>query len=565
MHALIVEDEAKAATFLFNGLTENGWTVDVATDGQLALAFLQETAYDIVLLDVLLPGRDGWSVIRQMRVLGITTPVIFLTARDSLGERIRGLDSGADDYLVKPFAFSELMARIRTILRRGREVIPTTFKIADLERQILRERPDDEEALEEEVKWESTARHQSVFYGRLQLSDGTLVMQSPGAERLIPDSSKWPPVTNENQPLGETREYHPGPDKTMLLASAKMVSPAVERATPERHFVYTVALDTTPQQNVLGDYRNNLLLVLIGGSLVSAIAGTYVAKRGIRPIHQISAAAHRITANALADRVGATAWPGELAGLATEFDSMLQRLEESFKRLSQFSADIAHELRTPINNLMGEAEVALGRVRSSEEYARVIASSLEEYHRLSALIDSLLFLARAENADLLLHRTWFQAGEELAQILSYHELQASEHGITLHCFGDAKVYADVTLFRRALSNVIANAIKHTTAGGTVTVRVREKTIADAVSRPETRASASSSVELLIEDTGEGIPPEHLGRIFDRFYRVDASRARPTVGVGLGLAIVKTIMELHDGSASIKSELGKATWVSPTSD
>jgi len=138
MHALIVEDEAKAATFLFNGLTENGWTVDVATDGHVALTFLQETAYDIVLLDVLLPGRDGWSVIRQMRASGITTPVIFLTARDSLGERIRGLDLGADDYLVKPFAFSELMARIRTVLRRGREVSATTFRIADLELDLLR-------------------------------------------------------------------------------------------------------------------------------------------------------------------------------------------------------------------------------------------------------------------------------------------------------------------------------------------------------------------------------------------------------------------------------------------
>jgi len=103
----------------------------------------------------------------------------------------------------------------------------------------------------------------------------------------------------------------------------------------------------------------------------------------------------------LAERVGATAWPRELADLAAEFDGMLQRLEDSFKRLSQFSADIAHELRTPINNLMGEAEIALRKERTPNEYARVIASSLEEYHRLADLIDSLLFLARAENARFL--------------------------------------------------------------------------------------------------------------------------------------------------------------------
>lgn len=137
MYALIVEDEAKAATFLFKGLSENGWAVDVAGDGSMALEFLQEKTYDIVLLDVLLPGCDGWSVIRQMRASGVVTPVIFLTARDSLGERIRGLDLGADDYLVKPFAFTELMARIRTILRRGREANPTMLKISDLEVDLI--------------------------------------------------------------------------------------------------------------------------------------------------------------------------------------------------------------------------------------------------------------------------------------------------------------------------------------------------------------------------------------------------------------------------------------------
>ena len=107
MQALVVEDESKAATFLSNGLSENGWAVDIANDGKIAWGFLREKRYDIVLLDVLLPGIDGWSIIRQMRANGIPTPVIFLTARDSLGERIRGLDLGADDYLVKPFAFSE--------------------------------------------------------------------------------------------------------------------------------------------------------------------------------------------------------------------------------------------------------------------------------------------------------------------------------------------------------------------------------------------------------------------------------------------------------------------------
>jgi two-component system heavy metal sensor histidine kinase CusS len=414
-------------------------------------------------------------------------------------------------------------------------------------RQILRERPNDWEALEEEVLWESTARSQSVYYSRLMRDVGALVIQSPGAQTLIPELADCPAPATEDQPLGETREYHPTPGKTLLLASAWVPSSASEPEPPNepRRFIYTVALDITPEQNILRAYRNNLLLVLIAGCVISAGAGTYVARQGIRPIQEISAAAHRITANALAERVGATAWPRELAGLAAEFDGMLQRLEDSFKRLSQFSADIAHELRTPINNLVGEAEIALRKERTSNDYARVIASSLEEYHRLADLIDSLLFLARAENADLSLQMSWFQAGEELAQILSYHDLQASEFEVHLRCSGDAKLFADLTLFRRAVSNVVSNALKHTPPKGSVSIRV---------------GSQFDRVEILVKDTGHGIPSEHLSKLFDRFYRVDGSRATSKTGAGLGLAIVKTIMDLHGGSVTIESELPQGTSV-----
>jgi two-component system heavy metal sensor histidine kinase CusS len=414
-------------------------------------------------------------------------------------------------------------------------------------RQILRERPNDREALEEEVQWESTARSQSVYYSRLTRDVGALVIQSPGAQTLIPDLADCPAPATEDRPLGETREYHPTPGKTLLLASAWVPSSASGGEPPnEPHrFIYTVALDITPELNILRAYGNNLLLVLIAGSVISAGAGTYVARQGIRPIQEISAAAHRITANALAERVGATAWPRELASLAAEFDGMLQRLEDSFKRLSQFSADIAHELRTPINNLMGEAEIALRKERTPNEYTRVIALSLEEYHRMADLIGSLLFLARAENADLSLQMIWFQAGEELAHVLSYHDLQASEFEICLHCSGDAKLFADRTLFRRAVSNVVSNALKHTPPKGSVSIHV---------------GSQIDRVEILVKDTGHGIPSEHLPKLFDRFYRVEASRASSAPGAGLGLAIVKTVMDLHGGSVVVESELQQGTSV-----
>jgi two-component system heavy metal sensor histidine kinase CusS len=164
---------------------------------------------------------------------------------------------------------------------------------------------------------------------------------------------------------------------------------------------------------------------------------------------------------------------------------------------------------------------------------------------LAELIDSLLFLARAENADLSLQKSWFHVAEELAQPLSYHELQATELEVTLTLSGDARLFADSTLFRRAISNVVSNALKHTPPAGKVTVDV---------------CPLRDAVKILIKDDGVGISPGHLPRLFDRFYRVDSSRATAMAGTGLGLAIVKTIVELHSGSVTIESEPGKGTLV-----
>ena len=161
-----------------------------------------------------------------------------------------------------------------------------------------------------------------------------------------------------------------------------------------------VALDISHDETLLAYYRRTLVIVLFVGIVCSAAVGTVITRKGLRPLAAITTAAQRITAAHLHERIAPTRWPQELSSLATAFDAMLDRLEDAFSRLSQFSADLAHELRTPINNLVGEAEVALARGRTLDEYQQVIESSLEEYARLSHTIESLLFLARAENPSL---------------------------------------------------------------------------------------------------------------------------------------------------------------------
>ena len=239
--------------------------------------------------------------------------------------------------------------------------------------------------------------------------------------------------------------------------------------------------------------------------------------------------------------------PSELASLAATMNDMLARLEEAFARLSRFSADIAHELRTPLNTLRGETEVALGKARTPEEYREVLGSCLEEYGRLSKLIDSLLFLARAENPGTQVHREDFDVARELGTVREFYEAAAGEKGIALDVRAPAGIVAglDRTLFQRAAGNLIENALAHTARGGTVTL---------AASRE------NGSIRVEIADTGCGISPEHLPFVFDRLYRADRSRTAATGGAGLGLAIVKSIAELHGGTASISSEPGKGTRV-----
>jgi two-component system heavy metal sensor histidine kinase CusS len=223
---------------------------------------------------------------------------------------------------------------------------------------------------------------------------------------------------------------------------------------------------------------------------------------------------------------------------------MLARLEASFKRLSQFSADLAHEFRTPMTSLRGQAEWALSQSRSPDECRHVLEASMEEYERLSRMIDSLLFLARADNAEMVLQRASFSAAKETLAVIDLFDAAVAEKHVSLEAQGDAILQVDAGLFRRALSNLLDNGLRHTPAGGRISIVIRK--------------GNGDGVEIRVEDTGCGITAEHLPKVFDRFYRVDPARHQP--GAGLGLSIVKSIMALHLGTVSLHSESGKGTAV-----
>lgn len=376
-------------------------------------------------------------------------------------------------------------------------------------------------------------RSYTRFLGR----GGTTSVETPGMGELLPVCSFPPPATEP----GEGVDLRPGEGRSFRGLAVRLGGGPADGAAS----VVQVAMDRSQEDGLLADYRRNLLLVLGASLAICTAVGHRIARRGIRPIEEITETARRIRPSNLGERIAAGGLPAELLSLARTFNQMLDRLEQSFARLSRFSADIAHELRTPVNNLRGEVEVALGRPRTADEYRDVLGSNLEECGRLARMIDSLLFLARAEDPQSQIVRERFDVGGELAKVCEFYEAAATEAGLKLAVEADGHVPADLNrpLFQRAVGNLLANAIAHTPPGGAVTL-----------------AAAGDGVMTRVEvaDTGCGIPAAHLPHVFDRFYRADDARSSASGRVGLGLAIVRGIVELHGGSVEIVSAVGQGT-------
>ena len=306
-----------------------------------------------------------------------------------------------------------------------------------------------------------------------------------------------------------------------------------------------VAISTTQNAQFLAIYRQALLLATTLVLLAAVAAGYLIARRGLRPVAHLAQIIDELGAGQLHRRVADEHWPSELHTLAANFDRLLGRLETSFNRISRFSADIAHELRTPLHILRGEAEIALSRNRNPADYQACIESAMEEYGRLSRMVDALLFLARAEQPDAQLDTPLLDNRDEVAAVCAFYQAMADELGVALVNRAIGSVAANPGLLRRALGNLLGNALRHTPAGGQVSIRT---------------AIQPSLLQIIVSDSGSGIAPEDLPHVFDRFYCADAARLRQGQGTGLGLAIVRSIIQLHGGEVALQSELGMGTTV-----
>ena len=393
--------------------------------------------------------------------------------------------------------------------------------------------PDGLSTVDRELK-NLRAGEPAVYWIRVIDPAGNIAAETPQMSALLP-ADIFPAPQTSTSLLSSIKNYQQDAKLFSLVAANENVS--------GRTYVVQVAQDRSEDERFRKQFRTLLVVVLGAGFIASALIAVTVTRRGLRPLGKMRRTFERVQPGHLSERIEPAYWPSELRPLAVSFDGMLGRLEDSFTRLSQFSADLAHELRTPIGNMLGEAQVALTREREADEYRAVVESTAAECERLSGIIDNLLFLARAESAEQQLARSSFNARTALEKIVNFYQAPAEDRHIEISCSGDAEIFADPILFNRAVGNLVDNALRFTPDGGEIRISIR---------------SEQSDTEISVSDTGSGIAAEHLPRVFDRFYRADPSRS--SAGTGLGLALVKSIVDLHGGSAAIQSQLGRGTAV-----
>jgi heavy metal sensor kinase len=293
-----------------------------------------------------------------------------------------------------------------------------------------------------------------------------------------------------------------------------------------------------------------LSVLLLSGPLALACAlggGYMLARKALSPVTRMVTTADQITAARLDRRIDVPQSDDELGRLARTLNGMIARLERSFEEIRRFTADAAHELRTPIAVLRNEAEVALRMPREPEQYQAILEDQLEELERLSRLADRLLFLCRGDAGLLPIANEPVELREIVADVAEHMRLVAEEKGVTLHTRGTTPcpIQGDEDQLRRLLFNLLDNAIKFTSARGSVTIET---------------ACTEEKMGIAVSDTGIGIPPEHIPHVFQRFYRVDPARGPDMGGTGLGLAIARSIAEAHGGSLTIESTVGIGTRV-----
>jgi two-component system heavy metal sensor histidine kinase CusS len=410
-------------------------------------------------------------------------------------------------------------------------------------RRILGELPSPQAIVKDARPLTDTLLGHDDFMLKVTAPDGRQLLRTAATSRPLPQVESVPP--QRALTLDDVHDWVPAMGSGRMVSAVGLVGAAEGAGEPVR---ITLARERSDRLKMLRGYAMDLLLALCGGALLATLLGYAVVRHSMRQLRSVIGKANDISASRLNTRLSLQDAPAELREIGAAFNAMLDRLEDGVQRLSGFAADLAHDLRTPVNTLMVETQVALSRPRTAEEYQALLASNSEEYERLARMIENTLFLARVDNAQLALQPETLDLRAELQRIHDYFDILAEDQCVRFTVASPPlRAEIDPVLLQRAVSNLVSNAIRHTPAGGAVQLSARE-----------VNEGGEEGIELAVSNTGPGIAPEHLPHIFDRYYRADAARSDHAHSAGLGLSIVRAIMELHGGNIRVHSEAGAST-------
>jgi two-component system heavy metal sensor histidine kinase CusS len=412
-------------------------------------------------------------------------------------------------------------------------------------RRILGELPSPQAIVKDARPLTDTLLGHDDFMLKVTAPDGRQLLRTSATSRPLPHVDSVPP--QRALTLDDVHDWVPAMGSGRMVSAVGLVGAETGNGAGEPVQI-TLARERSDRLKMLRGYAIDLLLALCGGAVLATLLGYVVVRRSMRQLRSVIGKANDISASRLNTRLSLQDAPVELREMGAAFNAMLDRLEDGVQRLSGFAADLAHDLRTPVNTLMVETQVALARPRTVEEYQALLASNSEEYERLARMIENTLFLARVDNAQLALKRETLDLSAELQRIHDYFDILAEDLGVRFTVASPPlQAQIDPVLLQRAVNNLVSNALRHTPAGGAVQLSARE-----------VKEDGEDGVELAVSNTGPGIAPQHLPHIFDRYYRADAARSDHAHSAGLGLSIVRAIMELHGGKIRVQSEAGAST-------
>lgn len=331
------------------------------------------------------------------------------------------------------------------------------------------------------------------------------------------------------------------PDFDIAASSSRSIDFQIQ-ASEEGVWIGTLVLDCSKDEKIARHLAILLVVSVIAGAAFVGWGTFWRVRRSLRPLLDLADQTRGINARSLRQRLSVQEPADELQPLIDQFNGLMQRVEYTYAQLEGFNADVAHELRTPLANLIGETELALSRERSATELEETMYSNLEELRRMSAIVNDMLFLAQADRGVKARCGVTASLAELVRQVVEFHEASMEERGLSVCIDGDALLSLDAALVKRAISNLLGNAIRYAEPDSPLCVRIMRE--------------SDGGVQLWVENIGPSIKAEHLPRLFDRFFRGDHSRSEmEKPHHGLGLSIVAAIARMHNGIASAESADG----------